>query len=226
MTCSSFEAALVDLARGQEVGAEDRAAALAHALYCERCADRFAADRAVSVSLRELADRTAGAEAPPRVEERLRATFRRRQQARAEALASAMPPRRWVWMWATAAAAAFVFVVWTGGRDPRVMPTVEMPPPVAALPPAASTSAAGSDENGFIPLTWGPPLSELDGIQVVHVQMPASALPSLGWTVAGESLGETVDADVLVSADGVARALRIVHAGADETSPEDNGGHS
>jgi len=225
VTCASFEAALVDLARGQEVDAEHRAAALAHALRCERCADRFAVDRAVSVSLRELAERTSGAEAPPRVEEHLRATFRRRQQVRAEALASAMPPRRWVWMWATAAAAAFVFVVWTGGRSPRVPQLVEAPP-VATSPPAALASATASDENGFIPLTWGPPLSELDGMQVVHVQMPASTLPSLGWTVAGESLGETVDADVLVSADGVARALRIVHPGADERSREDNGGHS
>jgi hypothetical protein len=223
VTCSSFEAALVDLARGQEVGAVDRAAALGHALRCERCADRFAADRAVSVSLRELADRTADAEAPPRVEERLRAAFRRRQQVRAEALASAMPPRRWVWMWATAAAAAFVFVVWTGGRN-RVWQTAEAPPVAASL--SASSGTVSSDESGFIPLTWGPPLSELDGMQVVHVQMPASALPSLGWTVAGESLGETVDADVLVSADGVARALRIVHPGAGETSREDNGGHS
>jgi hypothetical protein len=224
MSCAAVEAVLVDLARGQDVAGEDRAAALAHALRCERCADRFAAERAASDGLRALAEWTAAAEAPARLEQALRAALQERV-ARRSGISRGVFTTRSGWWWPAAAAAVVaIAVVWTGSRGAGVGPAVGSPGAVA--PQAASpASPVASDENGFIPLTWGPPLSELDGMQVVHVQMPASALPSLGWAVAGEPLGETVEADVLVGADGVARALRILHS-ASEGTMEDNGGHS
>jgi hypothetical protein len=224
VSCVSFEAVLVDLARGQEVAGEDRAAALAHALRCGSCADRFAAERAVSAGLAALAESTAAAEAPARLEQTLRAALQERVARRPAGSRGVFATRSGWWWPAAAAATIAIAVAWTGGRGAGVRPAAESPR--AAAPPAAlPASAAASEENDFIPLTWGPPLSELDGMQVVHVQMPASALPSLGWAVAGEPLGATVEADVLVGADGVARALRILHS-ASEAAREDNGGHS
>jgi hypothetical protein len=221
MSCASIEALLVDLARGQGVSGEGRAAALAHALRCERCADRFAAERAVSDGLRALAAHTDAAEAPAHLEATLRAALADRAARRAAGARHGLASRSG-WWWSAAAAAVAIAVVWAGGRDAGVRPAPDAP---GAMPPttAAAAGAVTPDENGFIPLTWGPPLSESDGMQVVHVQVQASALSSLGWAVAGE-LGEAVDADVLVGADGVARGLRIVHSASE--APEDNGGQS
>src|SRR5207248_5086866 len=61
----------------------------------------------------------------------------------------------------------------------------------------------------FLPLTYGG-LSQMDGGQVVRVEVPRSALQSLGLPINVERAGERVKADVLVGNDGVARAIRFV----------------
>src|SRR5205085_841601 len=61
----------------------------------------------------------------------------------------------------------------------------------------------------FLPLTYGG-LSQMDGGQVVRLEVPRSALQSLGLPINVERAGERVKADVLVGNDGVARAIRFV----------------
>lgn len=61
----------------------------------------------------------------------------------------------------------------------------------------------------FLPLTYGG-LSQMDGGQVVRVEVPRSALQSFGLPINVERAGERVKADVLVGNDGVARAIRFV----------------
>ena len=68
MSCEDFEDDVVDLARDEELGDTERAEALAHVEACLRCAARLDDERAVTSGLRAFAARTAGAEAPPRVE--------------------------------------------------------------------------------------------------------------------------------------------------------------
>jgi hypothetical protein len=62
----------------------------------------------------------------------------------------------------------------------------------------------------FIPLTYAGALMEQEGAQLLRVQMPRSALISLGMPVAVENAREPVKADVLFGHDGVARAIRFV----------------
>ena len=63
----------------------------------------------------------------------------------------------------------------------------------------------------FLPLSYTSPINLQDGGQLVRVEMPRSAMVSLGLPVNMERYGEKVKADVLISADGLARAIRFVH---------------
>ena len=63
----------------------------------------------------------------------------------------------------------------------------------------------------FFPVTRGGELIPLEGGQILRVQMPRSNLIPLGIPVNQERATETVKADVLVSHDGLARAIRLVY---------------
>lgn len=62
----------------------------------------------------------------------------------------------------------------------------------------------------FLPLTDGSDLAQLDGGQVVRIELSRSALQSLGLPMNVERAGDRVKADVLLGNDGVARAIRFV----------------
>lgn len=62
----------------------------------------------------------------------------------------------------------------------------------------------------FMPLTYGAALSPNEGGQLVRVELPRSALASLGLPVNVERSDERVKADVLLGHDGLARAIRFV----------------
>jgi hypothetical protein len=55
----------------------------------------------------------------------------------------------------------------------------------------------------------GEPILPGEPVRIVRVRMPASALPSLGMRTVTGDLTETVDVDVLVGEDGVARAIKV-----------------
>lgn len=78
----------------------------------------------------------------------------------------------------------------------------------------AADSARPPDEpervTDFIPLA-GAPAPPLESGQLVRVQLPRSALASLGLPVNVERANEPVKADVLLGNDGLARAIRFVH---------------
>jgi hypothetical protein len=63
----------------------------------------------------------------------------------------------------------------------------------------------------FIPLVYNLDLEELEHAHIVHVRMPRSALVSFGLSMNVERAAEPVKADVVVGADGLARAIRFVH---------------
>jgi hypothetical protein len=50
----------------------------------------------------------------------------------------------------------------------------------------------------------------LDGGQIVRVEVPRSALASLGFQVNPQRADEPITADVVLGHDGVARAIRLV----------------
>ncbi len=62
----------------------------------------------------------------------------------------------------------------------------------------------------FLPLSYVSPASLQEGGQLVRVELPRSTMVRFGLPVNMERYSERVKADVLVSADGLARAIRFV----------------
>lgn|SRR5512143_2102845 len=62
----------------------------------------------------------------------------------------------------------------------------------------------------FIPLMNRESFGQLDGAQVVRVELPRSALMSFGLPMDMERAAERIKADVVVGNDGLARAIRFV----------------
>jgi hypothetical protein len=62
----------------------------------------------------------------------------------------------------------------------------------------------------FMPLAYAGPINLQDGGQLVRVELPRSAMLSMGLPVNMDRYGERVKADVLLGADGLARAIRFV----------------
>jgi hypothetical protein len=62
----------------------------------------------------------------------------------------------------------------------------------------------------YVPWLWADPTMEFDRGHVVRVGVPRSALASWGWPVEGDVADESVEAELLLGEDGVARAIRVV----------------
>jgi hypothetical protein len=65
----------------------------------------------------------------------------------------------------------------------------------------------------FYPLMEAADLEDSDSllaVQVVRVELPASALTAAGLSVGSEMSNEPVKADVVLGHDGLARAIRFV----------------
>jgi hypothetical protein len=76
--------------------------------------------------------------------------------------------------------------------------------------PAATTSTESEVATRFIAVGYSGPLNPQDTGQVVRVELPRSAMLSMGWPVNMDRYGELVKADVLLGPDGLARAIRFV----------------
>ena len=113
MNSQDLESIIVDAARDQLIETPELEEMLAHTSACRECAARLADQRTLTAGLGRLAELTRNEEAPGRVEMALRAAYRERILAPAQATSSLVPTaRRWTrWVLATAAAAAILAVL-------------------------------------------------------------------------------------------------------------------
>jgi anti-sigma factor RsiW len=225
MKCEEFEAIGLDAERDGTLSELERAAAREHAGSCSRCAALQDSWEAARAELRVLAIDTAMAEAPARVEMRLRQEFRTQHvtlKVRRVAVVTA---------WALAAAAAAVAAVgWTKWRNngPQDVAKHQRPARTAVISPANNASAAAnpvqnsagqladvpetlSAENelsGFtaLPGTLQPDTSDAS---ILHVRMQRGALGALGLPVNEDRAGEWIQVDLLVGDDGLPQAVRL-----------------
>jgi hypothetical protein len=212
MSCKDFEDDVVDLARGEELADAERTEALAHAEECLRCAARLDDERAVTTGLRAFAARTAGAEAPPRVEAALLRALRDPESLEEGGVVlGTRSASRAVELLLLAAAAAILAAIVVvpprmGSVPEPAAPTTMSPSTVAG----GEASAAGGENGEFVALSYGEDLRELDSMQVVSVELPRTALAALGWAGAESAQPGSVKAEVIVGHDGVARAIRFI----------------
>lgn len=94
-------------------------------------------------------------------------------------------------------------------NEPRaVKPVKHGPrPSLAAAHPNDKPTEIATD---FIPLMDRASVEQMDGGQVMRVELPRSALMSFGLPMDMERATERVKADVVVGNDGLARAIRFV----------------
>ncbi|MGH9668223.1 MAG: hypothetical protein ACRD9L_27700 [Bryobacteraceae bacterium] len=200
MNCSEFQQCVGDLTRGIEA-----AGAAAHAMACPRCAAELADQKALAAGLRALAAETRQ-EAPRHLQRVLGAVVAERGRPRT------IP--RWWYLVAAAAGALLLLIAGPFGktrapaaRTPHTVPARRTPAVapremLAERPrtaPARNSRAPRQPAVEFEPLDYAAGLTPVEAGQVVRVALPAR-----------DPAGRTVQADVLVGEDGVARAIRLV----------------
>jgi hypothetical protein len=236
MNCQELEGLIPDLAR--EPAPEIPAPALAHLKQCARCGERLDEERRLTCRLTAFAAASRiEDQAPERVEETLRAVFRRRS-----APAPAAPARSWRGWAAVAAMGSVAAGIWlvklpsksAQPSPPRPAVTANrivepaVPPPVQPLAPRVQASHRPRRRaprqpppqpqpelrTEFFPVAQGDDWTPVDGAELMRVELPKSALGAFGlpvepWMGSGPG-SERVRADVVLSDDGLLRAIRFV----------------
>jgi hypothetical protein len=222
MNCQEIEAVITDLARNSaiEVAARDRA--LTHVRECRHCSVRLAEQKRLTEGLLAWAAASMEEQAPPRVEEKLRAAFRPQP-------VPVRHSRRWLTVVAAGAIAAALLVFQLPVQRAVVAPP---PPPKAVVTVAAQAQAPvpvvevkkirqvsrrprrkpvePEIATEFLPVAPDDGWTPLDGGRLMRVKLPRSALGVFGLPVDQERGPERVQADVVLSNDGLLRAIRFV----------------
>jgi len=181
-------------------GAEPAEGFDGHLAACPGCAARWEAGRPVAQGLRLLAAEMKHVSAPPRLEVRLLRAYRERSGRSAEGGGV----HRW---WAAAAAVLLVAgALWMGMRPPA-------PPLVAVSSSPAAVAGAGAEEDdaAFVPLPNAAGSLQDEDVDLVRVELPRSAVTALGMPAGDDNDAESVEAEVLVGPDGMARAVRFLN---------------
>ncbi|MBV9504517.1 MAG: hypothetical protein JO323_05875 [Acidobacteriia bacterium] len=180
----------------------------AHIRECSACARLLAQQRALRAGLKSLAKEQAGAEPPARLETALLQEFRR--QTHAWRGRPAMPVRetktawwlRWpAWASAAAVTAALVLLLAGGRVGNKHAPSGST---------AAEAETASYLDSGFVPLPYASVSSLGTEPDLVRLEMPRSALVTLGVPGAADVTGDSVEAEVLLGDGGVPEAVRLV----------------
>jgi len=212
MTCEEFELAGLDLESLQQ---DDPAhnAAREHLQSCPRCAALHENWQTLRADLHAAGAETQDAEAPSRVEMRLRQEFRTRHKTVKAQRAAVFAG------WALAAAAvvlaAVSWVSWRHENRKGSTPSgvnsaqaVNMNKTTPAGPELGETIVAANDAGDFTVLPGSLP-GMLEDATVVRVQMQRGALSALGLTVNEERAADLIQVDLLVGDDGQPKALRL-----------------
>ena len=181
--------------------------ALDHLSECAACASRAERQQLLAVALSRLGAEMRQMEAPLRVEQRLVAGFRGHAGLTAA-------PRPAGWWWAASGWAAAILVT-TGlalfvaaGRQPeRTERIPRYPTQLAAVELPADVEPA---DDGFIPLPNAEAIAPNEEINVVRIEAPRWAMIALGYAVSADQASESIEADVALGADGIARAIRFL----------------
>ncbi|MGD0302055.1 MAG: hypothetical protein ABSE86_33665 [Bryobacteraceae bacterium] len=154
-------------------------------------------------------------EAPAWLEERLVGELRRQSRVRRR--------NRWLGVGALAIAAVLAVTVWV--RTAPVVPAPTMAhlrtaaavktvePPQTTPKPAVQSAAyeRGAEVAiNFYPLPDADDLPPIESATIVRVQLPMSSLRLMGLPVSDDRAAESIQADMLLGQDGLARGVRFV----------------
>jgi hypothetical protein len=185
---------------------------LDHLKECRKCAERFERHRQLAAGMRALGAQMRRVEAPSRVERRLVSAYRSHAE-----LADMSPRAAWlaVGTWAAAIAATAVLAMFlVRGHQPQRTQRItrHLTQSAALETPADFSGVADPDGLGaFLSLPNTEDFGPNEAMNLVRVELPRSSMIALGFAVSEESASESVEADVMLGADGVARAVRFLN---------------
>lgn len=224
MSCQNWRDAIVEIARGREVGAGTQAAVETHVDACDACSALLTREQHVTIRLKALAAASSGEMPSDDLRRRLMTAFRAEQR-------SPEPARHWPWrQWAAAAATLAAVVVWGLQDDRRYSPRIPDQPvagppqqPAAASPvprEAAPVPDRGGDPEprsrpgtavrrpprraaatppinpeGFVLLPAAAGLPDFESGAIVRMELPVTMLPAYGVDL-GPQLVQERDASV------------------------------
>lgn len=228
MTCRDFEADIVELARGVEIGADAAERLHQHLEQCPACTARLARERQLTAALKAMDRAQPSSEGAAAIEAELLAAFAAQQTATMRQPAAPRPaparPQMRAWL---AAAAVIVLAVAAWQAAARWPSSTERagavePGPVrsASNAEARPVPAANRQVLQFVALPTAVGLPALESGRIVRVEVPAADLPAYGFVLEPQPAGGAVEADVLVGQDGQPRAIRFVTAEADSRRPQ------
>jgi hypothetical protein len=187
---------------------------LRHSSECAECAALLGRYRNLEAGLGALAAELRHTEAPEHVELGLVAAFRSQNRQARGADRHKWDRHKW-WIpalsWATAAGVLIVAAMFLMHPHQPLPAHRSAPGTVEMASVTDSTDAYAADEDdGFIPLPNARRLDPNEDVNVVRVEVPRSAMLSVGLAVSADRVSELVEADVVLGADGLARAIRFV----------------
>jgi hypothetical protein len=232
MNCEEFEAIGLDAERDATLSEAALAAAREHSSTCSRCAALQDSWQAAGLELRAFAEDTAMAQAPARVEMRLRQEFRTQHVtlrvrrtavvvgwalAAAAVLAGAVSWRNWRRTPREEASKHEMSVPSAPEQNPAnpsetlsaAAKAVETPAEPKRISKNAPPVAANDEDGGKFTLLPGSLPAETEDAAIVRVRMRRGALGALGLPVNEERAGEWIQVDLLVGNDGLPQAVRL-----------------
>ena len=234
MNCEEFEAIGLGAERDASLSEVARVAAREHAGTCSRCAALQDSWQAAGIELRSFAEDTILAQAPPRVEMRLRQEFRTQHgtlKVRRTAVVAA-----WVLAAAAVLASAVSWRIWRHSQreeaanhlnsvpvassfpenNSAAAPNHETPAEVPNEKPQRTSARAARSEtlvadNELSSFTFLPGAfaADTDDAAILRVRMQRGTLGALGLPVNEERAGEWIQVDLLVGDDGLPQAVRL-----------------
>lgn len=243
MSCDTLEDAIVNVARGRDVGAGTAGAVEAHIEHCTSCRARFMRELQLTDGLRELARSTDSQSASAVVEMRVLAAFAHQHERHTNGgWPAGMRVAAALALLAASGAAGWGMVGRSRVEDVRhaaieiSKPIQSLPTPSPALEARAPTVAAASPmtgdlprrrgagavrrsasrvvrPEGFVALPSATGLPAFESGEILRLEVPVTSLPMYGIDIAPDARGPVVEADFLVGQDGQARAIRLVKDG-------------
>ena len=206
MNCDEFEIVGLDI---KESGAtpEQRASALEHLRHCSRCAALLESWEELRSDLFLLADATREAQAPLRVEMRLRQEFRARRRPLIFYRRAAL-----VVGWGLAAAVLVIAGIdWENWRHEQQPNSLKTPVIAEATPNSAADNQLLMADSDGVPFTLLPGSlpPEIEDAAVMQVRMQRGALGAFGLPVDPEHASDWIRVDLLVGEDGTPEAVRL-----------------
>lgn len=145
--------------------------------------------RALAAGLKALGETTREAAPSPRIEQAVLAAAQRMRSERDE---RRVPSNRWLPL-----AAGLVLSV--GGALWAAR---------AAVP---ATRGVVIHPSGFVTLPSAYGLPDIESASIIRIQVPLSALPAYGLSIAPDAVTDSIEAELLVAQDGQPRAIRLVN---------------